>query len=81
MKTCIDCGWPLPCDCEPERSAGSLERVVRGIIVEWENEANLLKAETTPPNVPRTQVLQEECALRGCIADIKRVLDASNNRI
>lgn len=62
-------------------SAGSLDSVVRGIIVEWEAEADLLKSGNHPRRqpVPRTQVLQEECALRGCIADIKRVLlDASN---
>jgi len=29
VKNCEECGWPEPCDCEPERSAGSLERVVR----------------------------------------------------
>lgn len=28
MNNCEECGWPEPCDCEPERSAGSLERVV-----------------------------------------------------
>jgi len=26
VKNCEECGWPEPCDCEPERSAGSLER-------------------------------------------------------
>lgn len=29
MRNCEECGWPEPCDCEPERSAGSLARVVR----------------------------------------------------
>jgi hypothetical protein len=64
-------------------ASGSLERVVRGILVEWEAEADLLKSGNHPrrQNVPRRQVLQEECALRGCIADIKRVLDASNDKL
>ena len=26
MNNCEECGWPEPCDCEPERSAGSLKR-------------------------------------------------------
>lgn len=54
--------------------------VVRGILREWEAEADLLKSGNHPrrQGLPRRQVLQEECALRGCIADIKRVLDASN---
>lgn len=66
-----------------ETEADSVKRVVRGIIVEWEAEADLLKSGNHPrrQNMPRTQVLQEECALRGCIADIKRVLDASNAKL
>lgn len=28
MPNCEECGWPEPCDCESERSADSLKRVV-----------------------------------------------------
>lgn len=62
--------------------AGSLDAVLRGILREWEAEADLLKSGNHPrrQGLPRQQVLQEECALRGCVADIKRALDASNEK-
>ncbi len=34
MNNCEECGWPEPCDCEPERSAGSLERAGSASVLE-----------------------------------------------
>lgn len=25
MKNCEECGWPTPCDCEPDRKSGSVQ--------------------------------------------------------
>lgn len=68
-------------DTPATRPVVACSELVRGILREWEAEADLLKSGKHPrrQGLPRCQVLQEECSLRGCIADIKRVMDASNS--
>lgn len=46
------------------------------LIGQWEAEANMLRDGTHQKRqgLPRRQVLQEECAYRSCIADLKRLI-------
>jgi len=57
VRNCEECGWPEPCDCEPERSAGSLERLVRLLVANHTPEElalGYLRYEAVRKMSPRT---------------------------
>ncbi len=53
-----------------------MKEALESLLRKWEAEADLLASYQHPKRIglPRAQVLQEECALRACVADLKKVL-------
>lgn len=83
MNNCEECGWPEPCDCEPERSAGSLERAGSAHVGLWiqTKNGNVAHIVTDPTlNQATVEALAEMIDAAAKAAADGKLFKAQNNQ-